>query len=138
MKKTILFLSMILIISSVDAQTHIPASKTMVGFWQLSKGLMHGSNETIGMFTVNNPDGSFYMFTISGKDSLKTTMLQYGTYEITSDSTCTEQIVKHFTNSAMNGSKCLIKFRLIDDNNLLWQWKLGNYNWMTEIWSRVE
>jgi hypothetical protein len=104
----------------------------------MSKGLMHGSAETIEMYSVNNPDGTFYMYTISGKDSLKTNMLQYGTYQITSDSTCTEQIVKHCTNSAMNGSKILIKYRLIDDNTLLWQWKLGNYNWMTEKWSRVE
>jgi hypothetical protein len=137
MKKSMVLFSMILIISSAFAQVHIPASKSMVGFWKLSIGLKHGSPETIEMYSVNNPDGTFYMFTISGKDSLKTNMLQYGTYSATSDSTCTEQIVKHCTNSAMNGTKVLIRYRLLNDNTMQWQWKLDYSGWMTEIWSRV-
>jgi len=138
MKKTILLLSIVFISFALNAQTHIPASKSFVGFWRLTHGLMHGSSETKGMFKVNNPDGTFFLFTTSGTDSTYASILQYGIYKMTSDSTCTEQIVKHSTNPAMNGSNFLIKFRFIDENTMISQWKLGNYQWISEEWSRVQ
>jgi hypothetical protein len=138
MKKTILLLSLVIVVFALNAQTHIPASKSFVGFWRLADGIMHGSSETTGMFTVNNSDGTFYLFTTSGTDRTYASILQYGAYKMTSDSTCTEQIVKHNSQPAMDGSIFLIKFKLIDDNTMILQWKLGDFNWVSEKWTRVQ
>ena len=138
MKKAILLLSIVFVSFALYAQTHIPASKSFVGFWRLTEGMMHGSIETKGMFTVNNPDGTFYLFTTSGTDSTYASILQYGIYKMTSDSTCTEQIVKHNTNPSMDGRICLIKFRFIDENTMISQWKLGDLPYFSEKWSRVQ
>jgi len=138
MKTTVLFLSLVLISFTLKAQTNIPDSKSYVGFWQLSKGLMHGSTETNGMFTVNNPDGTFYMFTTSGGDNLKASILQYGTYKMTSDSTCTVKILQHPTSPNMVGKTIFIKYRFIDTNTMLSQWKLDDFDWMSELWQRVK
>jgi hypothetical protein len=123
---------------ALNVQTHIPASKSFVGFWRLTGGVMHGSSATKGMFTVNNPDGTFYLFTTSGTDSTYASILQYGIYKMTSDSTCTEQIVKHITNPTMDGRIALIKFRFIDENTMILQWKLGDLPYFSEKWSRVK
>ena len=124
--------------TTTKVMTHIPDSNSYVGIWQLSKGLMHGSAETNGMFTVNNPDGTFYMYTTSGRDSLKASILQYGTYEMTSDSTCNVKILQHPTNPNMIGKTIFIKYRFIDTNTLYSQWKLDNFAWMPELWQRVK
>jgi len=145
MKKTIIILSLAFLIFNLSfvsciksGQTHIPASKSFVGIWRLTEGVMHGSSETTGMFTVNNPDGTFYIFTTSGTDRTNASILQYGTYEITSDSTCNERIVKHNTQPSMNNTKFLIKFRFKDDNTMISQWKLGKSPWFSEEWTRVQ
>jgi hypothetical protein len=138
MKKGILIFSLAFVSIFINAQTHIPASKSFVGMWRLTEGMMHGTSKTTGMFTVNNPDGTFYLFTTSGKHSTFAEILQYGTYKMTSDSTCTEQIVKHNTNSAMDSTIFLIKFRFIDDNTMISQWKLGEFHWISEKWTRVQ
>ncbi|MFA6401182.1 MAG: DUF4488 domain-containing protein [Salinivirgaceae bacterium] len=138
MKKTILLLCLGFVSCALSAQTHIPASKSFVGIWRLTDGMIHGSNRTTGMFTVNNPDGTFYLFTTSGTDSTFASILQYGTYKLTSDSTCTEQIVKHNSNPSMDGSNFLIKFRFIDENTMISQWKLGDFPYISEKWSRVQ
>jgi hypothetical protein len=138
MKKAIFVLSIVFVSFALNAQTHLPESKSFIGFWRLTEGMMHGSKETTGMFKVNNPDGTFYLFLTSGSDSTYASILQYGTYKMTSDSTCIEQIVKHPTEPAMNGSTFLIKFRFIDDNTMISQWKLNNSKWFSEKWSRVQ
>lgn len=139
MKKHAIFLSLLFSTFVLFGQTHIPASKSFVGIWRLSEGMLHGSDKTTGMFTVNNPDGTFYLFTTSGTVSTYASVLQYGTYEMTSDSTCTEKITKHMTNPIMDDQIILIKFRLIDENTMISQWKLGSINmeWMPEKWVRV-
>jgi hypothetical protein len=138
MKTTVLFLSLVIFSFTLKAQTNISDSKSYVGFWQLSKGLMHGSTKTNAMFTVNNPDGTFYMFTTNGCDSLKASILQYGTYNMTSDSTITVKILQHPTQPDMIGKTIFIKYRLIDENTLFSQWKLDNFSWMPELWYRVK
>ena len=138
MKTTILFLSLVITSLAIEAQAPIPDSKSYVGSWKLSKGLIHGSPETDGMLTVNNPDGTFTMYTtVANKESGKS-FLQSGTCEMTSDSTCTVKILKHANSPDMVGATILVKFRLIDNDTMLWRWKLGGNSWMPEVWERVK
>jgi len=139
MKKACVFVCLIFAVCSITAQVHIPLSKTLVGFWQLSKGTVHGNSETTGMFSVYNPDGTFYMFTIGGKEQPKATMLQCGTYTLTSDSTCNQLMVKSFTmSSAGEGQKFQVRFQLVNDVTMIWKYSTNGLSWSTEVWSRVE
>ena len=61
----------------------------------------------------------------------------YGTYKITSDSTCTEHIVIHATSPEMSGIDSSLKFKLVNENILLVQWKNGDI-WIKESWSRLQ
>lgn len=61
----------------------------------------------------------------------------YGTYKITSDSTCTEHIVKHAMSPEMSGVDSLLKYKLVDENTLIVQWKNGE-KWIKESWSRLQ
>ena len=138
MKTTILFLCLVITSFTLKAQTQIPDSKSYAGSWKLSKGLIHGSPETNGMFTVNNPDGTFYTYTTIGNQNSGNSFLQSGTYEMTSDSTCTVKILKHANSPDMVGAMILVKFRFEGSNTMHSLWKLERNGWMPEVWERVK
>jgi hypothetical protein len=142
MKKTFLSLIAVLAVFALTAQNHVPASKSMVGIWRQT-GAMTTSGELVnvrtGIYKVINPDGTFYTFITWGADgsNAPTEIGLYGTYKITSDSTCTEHIVKHATSPEMNGTDSFMKSKLVDENTLLVQWKSGE-RWVKESWSRLQ
>lgn len=138
MKTLILFISLVITSLTLKAQAQIPDAKLYVGSWKLTKGLVHGSPDTNGMFQINNPDGTFTMYTtVSNQESGKL-FLQSGTYEMTSDSTCTVKILKHGDDQEMVGKTLLIKFRFKDSNTMLATWKLEGSAWMPEVWERMK
>jgi len=142
MKKTFLSLIAVLAVFALSAQNHVPASKSMVGIWRQT-GAMTSSgklvNVTTGNYKVINPDSTFYTFITWGAGGLNapTEISFYGTYKITSDSTYTEHIVKHAMSPEKNGVDSALKFKLVNENTLLVQWKNGE-RWIKESWSRVQ
>lgn len=137
MKKTLLFLSILIFSIALSAQIQVPASKSMVGVWRQT-GAMTNTGELVkvksGNYKVINPDGTSYTIITWGNGS--TTIGFYATYKITSDSTCTEHIIKH-ANPAMDGKDVAIRFRLIDENNMRMDWNLGE-RWINESWTRLQ
>jgi len=138
MKTVVLFLSLVIISLAIEAQAPNSGSNSYVGSWKLSKGLIHGSPETDGMLTVNNPDGTFTMYTTVANQNSGNSFLQSGTYEMTSDSTCTVKILKHANSPDMIGASILVKFRFTDSNTMYSRWKLEGSGWMPEVWERVK
>ena len=142
MKKKFLSLIAVLAVFALSAQNHVPASKSMVGIWRQT-GAMTSSGElvnvTTGIYKVINPDSTFYTFITwgAGGSNAPTEIGLYGTYKITSDSTCTEHIVEHATSPDMNGFDSFLKFKLVDENTLMVQWKNGE-KWIKESWSRLQ
>lgn len=137
MKKKLLLLCLLIYSIAFSAQTHVPASKSMVGVWRQT-GAMTNTGELIkvksGNYKVINPDGTSY--TIVTWSNGYTNIGFYATYTITSDSTCTEHIIKH-NNPAMNGKDSELRFKLTDENSMIVSWKLDN-RWISESWTRLQ
>lgn len=138
--KNIFLLLIIAFSLSTKAQkekTHIPASKTIVGIWRQT-GVITSNGTTIdrltGNYKVINADKTYYTFVTWPK---KTVIGHYGSYEITSDSTLVESIIKHSMNSNLNGKDQYNKFKLIDENTLEMSWSLNNKKWFPEKWTRL-
>lgn len=138
MKTFILFISLVITSLALKAQSQIPDAKSYIGSWKLTKGLIHGSPETDGMLTINNPDGTFSMYTTVANQESGKSFLQSGTFEVTSDSTYTVKILKHADDQEMVGKTILVKFRFKDSNTMLTSWKLEGSAWMPEVWERIE
>ncbi|GAB3653937.1 hypothetical protein GCM10028791_24320 [Echinicola sediminis] len=92
-----------------------------------------------GNYKVINSDSTFYTFIIWGKEILtqETTIGQYGTYNITSDSTLVEHIIEHTVNPQMNGSESQLRYEMVDENNIIIKWSMNNQKWVSEKWSRL-
>lgn len=124
-----------------EDKRHLPASTGLVGMWRQSGAI--DSNGTIieipsGNYKVINPDGTFYTFIVWG-EKRPTQIGLYGTYTITSDSTYTEKIIKHGINPRMSGTSSELRYRFLDENLLLLEYKNEALNrWIPEIWRRVE
>lgn len=121
--------------------THLPASKSLVGIWRQT-GVNYGGKVVevkSGNYKVINPDGTFFTFVTWGmKDQSKDTSIgQYGTYKITSDSTLVENIAKHIMNPNLNGKDSGIKFRFINENTIMMAWSIDNKRWVNEKWTRL-
>lgn len=137
MKKAFILLSLVIVSFALSAQIHVPASKSMVGVWRQT-GAMTNSGELVqvksGNYKVINPDGTSYTIITWGNGS--TTIGFYATYKITSDSTCTEHILKH-ANPTMEGKDVALRFKLTDENSLRMDWNRGD-RWITESWTRLQ
>jgi len=137
MKKVKLVLCLLIFSIAISAQIHVPASKSMIGVWRQT-GVMTNSGELVkvrsGIYKVINPDGTTY--TIVTWSNGSTNIGFYATYTITSDSTCTEHIIKH-NNPAMNGKDSELRFKLTDENSMIVYWKLDN-RWISESWTRLQ
>ncbi len=112
-------------------------SKSLIGVWrQMSVGL-DGKLIPTGNYKFLNTDKTFYSMVFWGSFKPSTIMM-YGNYNITSDSTYVESIVKH-NNTKMSGTESELKYKLLDTNTLLIQYKNEVLNkWIPEIWKRVE
>ncbi len=145
MKKTTLKLLLVVIVTTFASCSsslnkseveNMAVSESLVGVWrQMSIGL-DGTPIPTGNYKFLNTDDTFYSMVFWGSFKPSTIMM-YGNYEITSDSTYVESIVEH-SNSKMSGTKSLLKYKLLDKNTLLLQYKNDVQNkWIPEIWKRV-
>lgn len=143
MKRVIILLMAFIVTLPLAAQTHVPASESLVGIWRQTAIMNNFTGKLIdvksGNYKVFNSDSTFYTFIIWGKQSItqETTIGQYGNYNVTSDSTLVEHIIEHTINPKMNGSESHIRYELVDDNNLIIKWSLDNKKWIAEKWSRL-
>ncbi|KJD32575.1 hypothetical protein PK35_10250 [Tamlana nanhaiensis] len=119
-------------------QIHIPTSKSIVGIWQQFVTVKSASGEVKDYFTGNykvvNPDGTYYTFVNSIKG---TSIGQYGTYKITSDSTLTEHIAELYLNPYYSGKDSFIKYHLPNANTLNLTFSFDGEQWNHETWKRV-
>ena len=145
MKNIFTFLILILSLQSnaQTEQTHIPASKTMIGIWRQTGIVNPNNGQTInvlsGNYKVINPDGTYFTFVTWGSnDPIKgTTIGQYGTYEIKSDALMMEHINKHVINPQLNGKSAELKYNFIDENTLMMAWQNDFKQWINEKWTRL-
>lgn len=118
---------------------HVPASKSLIGFWRQTGYPSPKTGEpkevVTGNFKVINADGSFYTFSTYARD--KAGIGQYGTYKVTSDSTLTEIAVKHILTPSHTGKISPLKYKLIDENTLMVSWKHDETRNAKELWTRV-
>lgn len=125
-------------------QTHTPASKSLKGIWRQT-GIENPVNGKVvdilsGNYKVINEDGTFYTFvTWNMRDPFKgTTIGQYGDYQIKSDSTLIEHIVKHVINPSYDGKDVELKYELIDESTMMMAWwNLDKEVWVSERWTRL-
>ena len=145
MKNSIILL--FLIFSSVTIaqtnQTHIPASETMVGIWRQTGLVNPSTGEMMPVVTqvykVINTDKTFFTFITSVINDPRSPSVigLYGTYEINTDSTLVEHIVKHDLNPKMTGTSVELRYKMKDKNTLMLAWKNTIGIWVNEIWTRL-
>ncbi len=123
-------------------------SKSLVGVWNQVMPLKNSNKVLLtGNFKFINPDGTFYTMVFvdpSGRGlritpNIYTSITMYGTYEITSKSTFTEQIEKHFINSKMSGTQSMLKYRMLSEDKMQIEYKNPvTGTWVPEWWMRVK
>ena len=139
----LLFLTFSVVANAQTEQTQIPESKSIVGIWRQT-GIIHPNNGNLmpvlsGNYKLINPDGTFFTFVSWGtKDPKKgTTIGQYGTYEIKTDSTLVENVIKHSMNPNLSGTTGTLMYELKDEKTLMMAWKNNMGNWVNEEWTRL-
>jgi hypothetical protein len=141
--KHIFTLLIIVFSATLSAQTkqiHIPVSKSIIGIWRLidERTLANGESIKIltGDYKVINADGTYYTFVTWPNE---TTIAQYGSYEIETDSTLVEHIIENVLHPRLNGKNSPIKYSLIDENTMMmaWSFSLDGNNWVNEKWIRL-
>lgn len=138
MKTKIALFGLLLFTFSLTAKNHLPASKTIVGMWRQT-GAMATNGKLIkvstGNYKVFNADGTYYTF-IANDINSATYFGLYGSYKFTTDSTFTENIVKH-ANQTLNGTKATIRYKITDENTMVLLWE-SNGRWIPEMWTRIK
>ena len=119
--------------------THMIESKSMVGVWlQSGADLKNVRDDSImkkGNYKIINADNTVY--TLCG-ETWELVFGFYGTYQMTSDSTFTEKIIKHNLNPSMSGSESKLRFKMIDENTMaVYCFNSVLDIWEPEIWIRV-
>lgn len=119
--------------------THMMESKSLIGVWQQSganqKNVRDASLMKMGIYKMINADNTFFTLSGGGVDLFCSF---YGTYQMTSDSTFTEKIIKHNLSPSMSGSESMLRFKMIDENTMAVDYFDSEYNrWVSEIWIRV-
>jgi hypothetical protein len=124
---------------NTKGKTHVPASKTLVGIWRQTGMTNPNDGEVYGIrsgnYKVINPDGTFYTFVTWNMQS--TTIGQYGSYTITSDSTLVEHIVQHAMVPKLNGKDCMVRYKIIDENTMMSAWSFDNKKWVEDRMTRL-
>ena len=145
MKNIFTFLILILFLQSnaQTEQTHIPASKSIVGIWRQTGFVNPNNGETVTVLTGNykliNPDGTYFTFVTWGSnDPINgTTIGKYGTYEVKSDELMVEHTIKHVIVPSLSGKSGEVKYKLIDENTLMMAWQNDFKQWVNEKWTRL-
>ncbi|GGF78830.1 DUF4488 domain-containing protein [Wenyingzhuangia marina] len=119
-------------------KTHLPISKSLVGLWRQTIPIIK-DGKTTNLLTPHyksiNTDGTYYTFNAPGNGNTK--IIQYGSYEITSDNTYIEHVITNSAVPTMSNQDSSIKFKLVDENTLIINWKLKDQRGGTEKWTRV-
>lgn len=141
MKKSILTVALMVVTCMAFAQKDLVESKSLVGIWQLAqvKQTADGQSKIINTpsYKILNADKTFVFFSISSNE-LNTNVSHWGTYNITSDSTYTESVTRHYTSPALDKSESQMRFKLLDENTLFMQYYNDAYKrWIPEVWVRV-
>lgn len=142
MKNIFIILTIILStkLMAQKGQNHIPVSKSIVGIWRLidERKLLNGETIKIitGDYKVINADGTYYTFVTWPKE---TTIAQYGSYKIESDSTLVEHIIQNVIHPRFSGKDSPLKYSLIDENTMKMSWSpnLDGKIWVDEKWIRL-
>jgi len=142
MKKTIVTVALMVITCMAFAQKDLVESKSLVGIWQQAQVNKSPDGQTkiinLTTYKVLNADKTFYCFSINNLNNLNTNIIHWGSYNITSDSTFTESVTKHYAFPALDNSESLMRYKLLDENTLLMQYYNSvNKQWVPEIWVRV-
>lgn len=136
-------------VGTLQAQQHLPESKSLVGMWRLMQVRESSGGETfhekLGLFKVINSDGTFYIFMINNDKNripeLDLVVNSFGTYTITSDSTFTEHVIKNHTVPVFNNSDAELRYKFApgsNNNRVYMIWKSPvNEDWIPEMWERV-
>jgi len=141
MKKSILTVALMVVTCMAFAQKDLVESKSLIGIWQQAQvnKISDGQSKIIKtpIYKVLNADKTFYCFLINNNE-LNTNISHFGSYEITSDSTFTESVTRHYTSPSMDNSVSQMRFKLLDENTLLMQYyNDANKVWVPEVWLRV-
>lgn len=152
MKTVIISLIILFTVScSVQKRTveHLPDSQSLVGIWRqvvYVKKKDTGEIKKIytGNYKVINTDGTFYCFVIWGNKIPDSSMMDislYGTYDITSDSTYTEHIIRHKAKPLMSNTKSELRYKMMpNSSNNVVEVSFKNEHlgkWIPELWERV-
>ena len=141
MKKSIFIVALMVVTCMAFAQKDLVESKSLIGIWQQAQvqKTADGQSKIIktAVYKVLNADNTFVFFSISS-NVLNTNVSHWGTYNITSDSTYTESVTRHYTSSALDKSVSQMRFKLLDENTLFMQYyNDANKMWIPEVWLRV-
>lgn len=141
MKKSFFTIALLVVIGMAFAQKEFIESKSLVGIWQLSQANKSADGQIklikTPTYKALNTDNTFVMFSI-GSNDLTTNVSHWGTYKITSDSTYTESVTRHYTSPALDKSESQMRFKLLDENALLMEYYNDtNKKWIPELWIRV-
>jgi len=141
MKKIIFVFFLFIGLTSTQAENRVIESNSIVGFWQHIRVTKNadGTNHLApsGIYKVINSDSTFFSFITSPTGSgLVLTM--FGSYKVTSDSTCTENVQTSLSAVNLPTKKNELRYKLVDKNTLFVQFHvLSNDTWTPEIWIRV-
>ncbi|MDD4637020.1 MAG: DUF4488 domain-containing protein [Bacteroidales bacterium] len=141
MKKSLFTIALLVVTCMAFAQKEFIESKSLVGVWQLTQAKKTDDGQTkivkSPAYKVLNTDNTFIFFSITSND-LSSTVSHWGTYKITSDSTYSESVTRHYTSSALDKSESQMRFKLLDENALLLEYYNDAYKqWIPELWVRV-
>lgn len=143
MKNLIFTVALMVITSMTFAQKDLVESKSLVGIWQqaqVDNSSPDGQTKIFNVptYKVLKEDMTFYCFSINNFNNLNSNVTHWGTYKITSDSTFTESVIKHYAFPDLDNSESLMRYKLLDENTLLMQYYNSvNKQWVPEIWKRV-
>ena len=161
MKKIMIFLSLSIAALSCHAQKHFFESKSLAGFWQKVEPPHEGTFCKDSTFTypasefkVYHPDGTYLMFSVSECDvpvypdstfrtstffhGMSPTIMHYGTYEVTSDSTYLEKM-KDGIVARFDGKLTIeVRYRMVTPDYMVVDCKkAGGTRVLHEHWKRV-
>lgn len=141
MKKSIFTVALMVVTCMAFAQKDLIESKSLVGIWQMqgTRNTADGKTQLVrlGNYKVLNTDNTFYAFAITNND-LTTNVSICGSFKITSDSTYTESVIRHYTSPEMNNSESKMRYKFIDKDTLVLEYyNDANKRWIPEVWVRV-
>ena len=142
MKKLIFTVALMALTGMAFAQKELVESKSLVGIWQQAQANQSNDGQlkviNLPTYKVIKEDMTYYSFSINNLNNINSNVVHWGTYKITSDSTFTESVIKHYAFPALDNSESIMRFKLLDDNMLVMKYYNNvNKEWVPEVWKRV-